>query len=110
MPTDKEIKKDFKLKASQNPDDFYATAALKREGFSRGKCTRCGIFYWSVVPSQKTCGDPSCSGGFRFIGNTPAKNKLDYIGVWEKFSELFSKWGYTPIKRYPVIARWRDDT
>jgi alanyl-tRNA synthetase len=110
MPTDKEIKKEFKLKASQNPDDFYATAALKREGFSRGKCVRCGIFFWSVVGSQKTCGDPSCSGGFRFIGNTPAKNKLDYIGVWKKFSELFSKWGYTPIKRYPVVARWRDDT
>lgn len=110
MPTDKEIKKEFKLKASQNPDDFYATSALKREGFSRGKCVRCGIFFWSTVSSQEVCGDPSCSGGFRFIGNTPAKNKLDYIGVWKKFSELFSKWGYTPIKRYPVVARWRDDT
>ena len=110
MLTDKEIKKEFKLKASQNPDDFYATAALKREGFARKKCKRCGIFFWSVIASEEMCGDPSCSGGFRFIGNTPAKNKLDYIGVWKKFAELFSKWGYTPIKRYPVVARWRDDT
>ena len=108
MPTDKEIKKEFKLKASLNPDAYYATAALKREGFSRKKC-KCGTFYWTTVDAP-TCGDPACSGGFRFIGNTPAKNKLDYIGVWKKFAELFTKWGYTPIDRYPVVARWRDDT
>ena len=108
MPTDKEIKKEFKLKASQNPDDYYATSVLKKEGFARKKCP-CGTFYWTTVDAP-TCGDPACSGGFRFIGNTPATHKLDYIGVWKKFAELFSKWGYTPIERYPVMARWREDT
>ncbi len=108
MQTDKEIKKEFKLKASQNPDAYYATAVLKREGFSRKHC-KCETFYWTTVDAE-TCGDPACSGGFRFIGNTPAKNKLDYVGVWKKFAELFSTWGYTPIPRYPVVARWRDDT
>ena len=109
MPTDKEIKKEFKLKASKEPDKYYATSVLKAEGFSRKHCSKCGTFFWSVT-NEDVCGNPACSGGFRFIGDTPAKKKLDYIGVWTEFSKLFRKWGYTPIKRYPVVARWRDDT
>ena len=109
MPTDKEIKKEFKAKASKEPDKYYATSVLKSEGFSRKNCKKCGTYFWSVVKDD-VCGNPACSGGFRFIGNTPAKKKLDYIGLWNEFSKLFKKWGYTPIKRYPVVARWRDDT
>ncbi len=110
MKNDKDIKKEFKARASKEPDKYYATSVLKQEGFRRGKCITCGTFYWTVNSEQKTCGDPSCSGGFRFIGNTPATKKLDYRQVWQEFSKLFSKWGYTPIKRYPVVARWREDT
>lgn len=109
MPTDKEVKKEFKAKASQEPDKYYATSVLKSEGFSRKHCSNCGTYFWSVI-SGDVCGNPACSGGFRFIGNTPAKKQLDYIGVWDEFAGLFRKWGYTPIKRYPVVARWRDDT
>ena len=109
MASDKDIKKEFKAKASKNPDKYYATSVLKSEGFSRKQCRNCGIFFWAVTGSE-VCGNPACSGGFRFIGNTPAKKELDYVGVWTEFSKLFKKWGYTPIKRYPVVARWRDDT
>jgi len=63
---------------------------------------------WTANDSE-VCGD-ICSGGFGFIGNSPAKYKLDYIEVWDKFSKIFKKLGYTPIKRYPVAARWRGDT
>ena len=108
MPSDKEIKKEFKLKASKEPDKYYATSVLKAEGFSRKKCSKCGTYFWTTTGSG-VCGNPACSGGFRFIGKTPATKKLDYVGVWNEFSRLFSKWGYTPIKRYPVVARWRDD-
>ncbi|MBI2208428.1 alanine--tRNA ligase [Candidatus Woesearchaeota archaeon] len=108
MKSDKEIKKEFKLKASKEPDKYYAASVLKEEGFKRKKCSKCGTFFWSVVDDD-ACGDPSCSGGFRFIGNTPATKKLDYIGVWKEFASLFKKWGYTPINRYPVTARWRQD-
>ena len=108
MPSDKEIKKEFKAIASKNPDQYYATNVLRAEGFSRKQCT-CGTFFWSAVDAV-TCGDPACSGGFRFIGKSPAKRKLDYIGVWSAFAEMFKKRGYTPIPRYPVAARWRTDT
>ena len=109
MPTDKEIKKEFKIKASKDPDKYYATSVLKKEGFSRKHCAKCGTYFWTTTHDE-VCGNPACSGGFRFIGNTPAKKELDYIGLWKEFSSLFKKWGYTPIKRYPVVARWRQDT
>ncbi len=109
MKTDKEIKKEFKLEASKNPEKFYAVEHLKSEGFERKKCKKCAMNFWTVNADQELCGDPACSGGFRFIGNTPAKEELDYIQLWKKFSEIFKKQGYTPIDRYPVVARWRDD-
>lgn len=109
MKSDKEVKKEFKLAASKEPDKYYATSVLKEQGFIRKKCA-CGTYFWSVVESQATCGDPACSGGFRFFQGNPTKKKLDYIQTWLEFSKLFRKLGYTPIQRYPVVARWRTDT
>ncbi len=109
MMSDKEVKKEFKLKASKSPEKYYAVDVLKNNGFMRKQCT-CGTFYWTVHADRKTCGDPACSGGFKFFDKPPAKNKMDYIETWQNFSKLFSKLGYTPIKRYPVTARWRTDT
>jgi alanyl-tRNA synthetase len=108
MPTDKEIKKQFKIESSKNPDKYYATAVLKAEGFVRKQCS-CSQWFWTANKNQKTCGDAACSGGFRFFENNPCKEKLSYLQVWQKFSKMFKELGYTPIKRYPVVARWRDD-
>ena len=108
MPTDKEIKKEFKAKASKEPEKYYATEVLKEFGFERKKC-KCGTWFWTVNKGQDVCGDTACSGGFRFFENNPAKKKLSYIDVWKEFAKLFKSLGYTPIKRYPVVARWRDD-
>ncbi len=109
MPTDKEIKKDFKQKTSKNPEKYYAVDVLKGEGFERKQCEKCSTFFWTTT-GKTVCGDPSCSGGFQFFGKSPASQDLDYIQVWKKFSDQFQDLGYTPIKRYPVAARWRDDT
>jgi alanyl-tRNA synthetase len=109
MPTDKEIKKDFKSRTSKNPEKYYAVDVLKGEGFERKQCKKCSTFFWTTT-SKTVCGDPSCSGGFQFFGQSPASENLDYIQVWKKFSNQFQDLGYTPIKRYPVAARWRDDT
>lgn len=108
MLTDAEIKKKFKEEASKNPDKYYATEVLREEGFHRARCKKCGTFFWSTT-ERNLCGDARCIGGYTFIGKSPAKNKLDYIGTWKLFSKMFRKFGYTPIKRYPVVARWRDD-
>ena len=106
---DRELKEEFRKKASRDPDKYYAVSVLKEEGFGRKSCSSCGRFFWTVTESG-VCGDPACSGGFRFVGNSPAKEKLDYIEVWKRFASHFKKLGYEPIKRYPVAARWREDT
>ncbi len=106
---DKQEKEDFRKKASKEPDKYYATSVLKEEGFARKSCSSCRRFFWTVTESS-VCGDPACSGGFRFVGESPAKEKLDYIEAWKKFALHFKKLGYEPIKRYPVAARWREDT
>jgi alanyl-tRNA synthetase len=107
---DKEVKKEFKKKAQQSPEKFYPVGALKELGFSRSKCSNCGTYFWAVDRKRTICGDSNCVGGFSFIGNSPAKKKLDYIQTWKEFARIHTKLGYTPIPRYPVVARWRTDT
>ncbi len=104
-----ELKKEFKRKAQEEPEKYYPTEVLRENGFARKKCKSCGGYFWTPT-EREVCGEPACSGGYTFIGNTPAKTKMDYIETWRRFAELFKKLGYTPIPRYPVVARWRDDT
>ncbi len=109
MLTDKQLKKKYEVEFRKDPKKFYPTKVPEEMGFQRGKCESCGRFFWDTDPQRKICGDASCVGGYDFIGNTPAKKKLDYIGVWDTFSKMLKKHGYTPIPRYPVVARWRGD-
>ncbi len=102
---DKEVKAEFKQKAQKNPEQHYPVKALKELGFSRGQCTNCKSYFWSK-DRRTVCGDSACVGGFHFIGKSPAKRKLDYIDTWKQFAAVHKKLGYTPIKRYPVVARW----
>lgn len=105
---EKEIKKEVLRKASANPEGFFPVRTLEVHGFSRHQCSSCNRFFWSTK-KQSVCGDAACSGGFRFIGKE-RKKQLDYIDVWKEFSKIHKKLGYTPISRYPVIARWNPTT
>ena len=107
MPTDKELKELFRKEFANNPEKYYPSV-MKDLGFKRHHCSSCGKNFWSVSDRNK-CGDPSCSGGFLFINNTPAKKEYSYIELWGAFSKIMEKQGYTPVKRYPIVARWRDD-
>lgn len=109
MKSDKEVKKEFKIIASKRPEKYYPVKSLKELGFKRGQCLKCGTFFWSIN-KRNVCGDAACEGGFSFIGKSPAKRKLTYVQTWQDFSRIHKKLGYTPIARYPVVARWRDDT
>jgi len=108
MPAIAEMKKELKKKTDASPDGFYPTKVLKENGYSRQKCSKCGNYFWAVRKSDN-CGDPECGAEYNFVGK-PVGKKLDYIGCWDSFSGFLKKRGYTPIARYPVAARWRDDT
>ncbi len=110
MVDEKRMKAEFRKKAQADPEKYYPVQTLISEGFERRRCKSCGNYFWSASPEREVCGEPECSGGYTFIGNSPAREKMDFIQTWKKFSRLFKKLGYTPIKRYPIAARWRDDT
>jgi len=108
MLSDKDIKKKYKPVFRSDPEKYYPTDVLRTEGFVRKICSTCEIPFWSVDINRQVCGDPACNGeeGFSFIGKSPAKEPLSYAETWKKFKKMFEGFGYTPIKRYPVVARW----
>lgn len=47
---------------------------------------------------------------YGFIGNPPSKVAVESLtDVRERFLRFFERHGHARIKRYPVVARWRDD-
>jgi len=108
MLSDKELKQKYKPVFWKDPDQYYATTVLKSEGYKRSICSVCKRPFWNQDSKRKVCGDPACAPGesFAFIGKTPAKRSLSYVETWKEFSKMFKRFGYTPIKRYPVVARW----
>ncbi|MCR4369179.1 MAG: alanine--tRNA ligase-related protein, partial [archaeon] len=109
MKSDKEVKAEFKKKASAAPEKNYPVQKLKEYGFYRNKCENCGKFFWNQDAKRKVCGDAECTGGYSFIGNPPSKKGFDYLETWGAFKNHFKKLGYFEYKRYPVVARWRPD-
>jgi alanyl-tRNA synthetase len=109
MLSDKEIKKKFQKTALQEFEKNYPVKALKELKFKRKQCKKCKRNYWSQTENE-ICGDSYCEGKLTFIGKTPCKKKIEYIDVWKEYCKIHEKLGYTPIKRYPVIARWNPTT
>ncbi len=111
---DKEIKKWIRQKAANNPEKYYPVESLKEMGFKRYTCKFCGRHFWSSTP-RDYCDDPVCreKAGvlpYGFISNPPSKKKLSYVDSWKLgWVKTFKKFNHTPIERYPVVARWRDD-
>ena len=103
MLSDKDLKKWFVKVVSKDPDKYFPVSTLKKIGYSRHKCKLCNKYFWSIK-DRDVCGEPECEGGYSFIGRR--NNPMDFIEVWKRFSRMLSKTGYTPIKRYPVVARW----
>ena len=78
------------------------------EGFQRKKCEKCGKFFWTRDGQRKTCGDPPCDP-YTFIGSPIFKRMHTLDEMREHYLSFFQARGHARIKRYPVVARWRDD-
>ncbi len=110
MLSDKQIKKEFLKEASEEPDKYYATKILIKEGFKRKNCAVCKRFFWTVNKDQITCGDSACQGKISIFTDNPSTRKLSFVQVWNSFKQHMQQRGYTPIRRYPVVARWNPTT
>jgi len=106
IPSDKEIKKIFKKWTDEKPEEFFPVGVLKELGYQRKKCRKCGKYFWEQPKRNRDyCGEPSCEGGYSFIGHV-RKEDISFTEIWTMFESFFKKRGYKSIKRYPVIARW----
>ena len=77
-------------------------------GFTRRQCKSCGINFWAADPDLDLCGDTPCNE-YGFIGDPPIPKKYDTNSMRKLYLDFFEKLGHTVLKRYPVVARWRDD-
>ncbi len=80
---------------------------LRDLGFKRYKCKKCGSYFWSIIP-RDTCTESPC-GEYKFLKERIFKREYDVKGMRDAFINFFKERGHKPIKRYPVVARWRDD-
>ncbi len=80
---------------------------LKKEDFKRYKCKKCGAYFWSRI-YRDNCTEAPC-GEYKFLKEDIFKRKYSVEDMREEFIRFFEKRGHRRMKRYPVVARWRDD-
>ncbi len=80
---------------------------FRREGFKRYKCKKCGAYFWSTVP-RDNCTEAPC-GEYKFLREKMFDREFEVEDMRRYFIDFFKSRGHTPVKRYPVVARWRDD-
>ncbi len=87
----------------------YEIEYFKEEGFIRKKCEKCGSHFWTRDKDRNICGDAPCEI-YSFIGR-PIFGERSVEEVREAFLSFFEHCTHkhTRMKRYPVVARWRDD-
>lgn len=92
---------------SEKHPELYSVSLFKEKGFIRKKCKRCGRYFWTLDPNREYCPNQPCSK-YEFIKN-PSGKKLSYVDMWNEIKDFFVQNGHTYVRRYPVVARWRDD-
>jgi len=104
----RKLKEEKKPEFAKNYSKYYPVESLESIGFVRSVCSKCGRGFWSRE-SRDHCDEPTCSGGYRFIGKKLTRKPFKYKEAWDEYVKTFEKWDYVPLKRYPVVCRWYDD-
>ncbi len=86
----------------------YQLEFFKQNGFVRRICPTCSKPFWSQDEARTLCGDPPCVE-YTFIGNPATKKEYGLHEMREKYIGFLERLGHSRVKRYPVVARWRDD-
>ncbi|MEM3215111.1 MAG: alanine--tRNA ligase [Conexivisphaerales archaeon] len=100
-------KDELRAEFSEKRSELYSVELFKEMGFIRKRCKLCGRYFWTLDEKREYCPNQPCSK-YEFIGN-PSGEKLNYTEMWNRIRDFFVKNGHTFVKRYPVVARWRDD-
>ncbi|MFZ2070342.1 MAG: alanine--tRNA ligase [Halobacteriota archaeon] len=85
----------------------YSIEYFEENGFVKKNCKKCGAGFWTRDQSREICSDAPCET-YSFIGNPIFKEK-NADEIRESFLAFFESHKHKRLKRYPVVARWRDD-
>mgnify|MGYP000114831989 CR=1 FL=1 len=88
--------------------NLYQVDLFEEKGFTRKQCPLCKDYFWTLNPDQVTCGEPPCTE-YTFIGSPPTSKYKSLASIRSAYIKFFEKRGHSHVKRYPVVARWRDD-
>ena len=88
--------------------EAYRLQFFLENGFQRKECKSCKRHFWTLDPERELCGDSPCVP-YSFINHPPTKRRYSIKEMREAFLSFFERRGHTRVRRYPVIARWRDD-
>ncbi|MEJ5292385.1 MAG: alanine--tRNA ligase [Candidatus Methanosuratincola sp.] len=88
--------------------EAYRLRFFTENGFQRKTCRSCGRNFWTLDPDREICGDSPCTP-YSFIGDPPTKKAYTMGDMREAFLSFFERNGHARVRRYPVIARWRED-
>ncbi|HTT45286.1 MAG TPA: alanine--tRNA ligase [Thermoplasmata archaeon] len=85
----------------------YDLPFFHRGGYHRRTCVVCGHAFWTLGDFDR-CQEAPCRD-YGFIGRPILARPYDVHGMREAFLTFFEKRGHTRVRRYPTIARWRND-
>ncbi|RLG69595.1 MAG: alanine--tRNA ligase, partial [Methanobacteriota archaeon] len=89
-------------------DDAQFSARIFDElGFVHRLCPKCKTGFWTLDSERVLCGEPPCEE-YTFIGR-PHGKRFDWGSMRRSYIRFFERLGHTPVERYPILARWRDD-
>jgi len=85
----------------------YDLPFFHKGGFTRRTCVSCGHAFWSLGDFDR-CQEAPCRD-YGFIGSPLFARSYDLRGMREAYQSFFERHGHTRLRRYPTVARWRND-
>ncbi len=85
----------------------YDLPFFHRERFRRRSCVVCGHAFWSLGDHDR-CQEAPCRE-YGFIGRPIFARPYALGPMREAYLSFFERRGHTRLRRYPTVARWRND-
>ncbi|EQD52698.1 alanyl-tRNA synthetase, partial [mine drainage metagenome] len=85
----------------------YDLAFFHRQGFQRRTCRVCGAAFWSLGDHDR-CQEAPCAP-YGFVGHPTFSRPRSLRETRSTYLEFFERHGHTRQRRYPTVARWRND-
>ncbi len=85
----------------------YDLQFFHSRGFHRRVCSGCGHAFWTLG-DQNRCQEEPCTP-YSFIGQPGFARAYSVPEMRETFLGFFERHGHHRVRRYPTVARWRND-